>query len=97
MPPRLAPHERRIPHRLPSTSPAHRADRVDRRGHNEDGSHERGRRRPPPRALAGQYLRIVAQDGEPASVADEQLAEDRQQAEVEAHFAANPQTTAMQR
>ena len=52
MPPRLLPHERRNPHCPPSPSPAHRADRVDRRDHTEGGPHERGRRRRPPRALA---------------------------------------------
>ena len=52
MPPRLLPHERRNPHCPPSPSPAHRADRVDRRDHTEGGPHERGRRRRPPCALA---------------------------------------------
>eukprot|EP00966_Prymnesium_polylepis_P276723 6393364-Prymnesium_polylepis.1 len=52
MPPRLPPHERRIPHCPPSPSSAHRADRVDRSDHSEGGPHARGQRRRPPRALA---------------------------------------------
>eukprot|EP00966_Prymnesium_polylepis_P195255 4526084-Prymnesium_polylepis.1 len=53
MPPRLLPHERLNPHCPPSPSPAHIADRVDRRDHTEGGPHERaGRRRRPPCALA---------------------------------------------
>eukprot|EP00966_Prymnesium_polylepis_P129852 3002918-Prymnesium_polylepis.1 len=51
MPPRLLPHERRILHCPPSPTPAHRAARAARRDHSEGGTHERGQRRRPPRAL----------------------------------------------
>eukprot|EP00966_Prymnesium_polylepis_P174868 4046956-Prymnesium_polylepis.1 len=39
---RLPHHERRIPHCPPSPTPAHRADRADRRAHKKGGPHKRG-------------------------------------------------------
>eukprot|EP00966_Prymnesium_polylepis_P317232 7329127-Prymnesium_polylepis.1 len=63
---RLNPHERRIPNCPPSPSPAHRADRADRRAQTEGGPHARGQRRRPPRALTAASPLGVEHDRAPA-------------------------------
>jgi len=62
----------------PSESPAHRADRADRRANNTGGPHARGQRRRRPRALAAASpgSRMI----ERRLAVGEKLAEDRQQA-----------------
>eukprot|EP00966_Prymnesium_polylepis_P207647 4809838-Prymnesium_polylepis.1 len=58
MPPRLLPHERRNPHCPPSPSPAHRADRVNRRDHTRQKAGQKVCAKTPSGVLAHALLRL---------------------------------------